>query len=218
MDDNDFKFCSEITNEIDAALAKAQAEMPNAVLNCVNPHFRSRYADLASIREACLPSLTKHGITAIQVIDDKWLITRLAYKGQYYQSRYPLTPGSPQSVGSQLTYFRRYGLSAMTVVAADEDDDAEVAEASKNVSRATKETAHKARKNQTWETLKAEMEQIKDAHALKIWGHANQERIHALPNGWLTFFREEYDRHMTEIVEGVTEEGNAIASEGKKKT
>jgi len=207
-----FVFCSEATDQIDAALCKAQAEMPNAILNKVNPHFRSAYADLSSIREASLPSLTKHGVNLVQVVvDGRWLITRLAHKGQFYQSSWPLTAGSPQAIGSQLTYFRRYSWATMSGVAADEDDDAEVAEASKNVPRATeKQSAHKAHKNQAFETLKAEMRQVKDPHALKIWGHANQERIHALPNSWIVHFREEYDRYMTEIVEGVTEEGKRL--------
>lgn len=43
---------SELINEISSALSKAQSEIKNAVFNRTNPHFKSRYADLASIRDA----------------------------------------------------------------------------------------------------------------------------------------------------------------------
>ena len=39
-------------NALAAALAKAQGEMKNAGLNKVNPHFKSKYADLPTIRDA----------------------------------------------------------------------------------------------------------------------------------------------------------------------
>jgi hypothetical protein len=51
---------SEQINELVTALAKAQAEMQNAPYNQTNPAFKSKYADLASIRDATIPSLTKH--------------------------------------------------------------------------------------------------------------------------------------------------------------
>jgi hypothetical protein len=56
---------SEQINELATALAKAQAEMKNAKLNKVNPHFKSRYADLAEIRDTVTPSLSKNGIAVV---------------------------------------------------------------------------------------------------------------------------------------------------------
>jgi len=120
-------------NELAAALAAAQSVMPNAVLNCINPHFKSRYSDLAAIREASLPALTKNGLSIIQlptIINGAFVLrTILAHKtGQYLEAFYPLTIDKPQAMGSQLTYARRYSWAAMIALAAEEDDDANAAQ------------------------------------------------------------------------------------------
>ena len=57
---------SNTITKISAALVKAQLEMGNAVKDATNPFFKSKYADLNAIREACLPILNKNGISAIQ--------------------------------------------------------------------------------------------------------------------------------------------------------
>ena len=48
------------------ALAAAQAEMGPALKDSVNPAFKSRYADLASVMAACIPALSAHGIAVLQ--------------------------------------------------------------------------------------------------------------------------------------------------------
>ena len=57
---------SDTIIELAKALNKAQAEMKGAVADSVNPHFKSKYADLASIWDACREPLTKHGLAVIQ--------------------------------------------------------------------------------------------------------------------------------------------------------
>ena len=120
-----------------AALAKAQGEMQNATLNKTNPHFRSRYADLAAIRDAVTPALSKHGLSIMQftrVADGGGLIlvTRIAHSsGEAIEGDYPLPliPDKPQAMGSAMTYARRYCLAAMCGIAAEEDDDGNEAQA-----------------------------------------------------------------------------------------
>ena len=121
------------------ALSKAQGEMKNAVLNKINPHFKSKYADLAAVREATLPALTKHGlaITQCTVMRDGALIllTILWHpSGEQITSEYPLpnVPDKPQIMGSATTYARRYCWAAMCGIASDEDDDAEAAHTNGN--------------------------------------------------------------------------------------
>lgn len=121
---------SEQVNEIAAALAKAQGKMKNAALNKVNPHFRNRYADLAAIRDAVTPELSVNGIAATQTIgfkDDgrQFVVTRLLHtSGQWIESACAIPPpGDMQKMGSAITYARRYSLSAICGIAADEDDD-----------------------------------------------------------------------------------------------
>lgn len=129
---------SESLDALSKALAAAQGEMKNAVLNRVNPHFKNRYADLAAIRDAVIPALSKHGVAVTQFTDFRdgtsVLVTRLMHEsGQWIEGAYPLTQQTnPQAMGSQLTYARRYNLSAIAGISADEDDDAEIATANKN--------------------------------------------------------------------------------------
>ncbi len=123
---------SEQINELATALAAAQAEMKNAKLNKVNPHFKSRYADLAEIRDTVTPALTKHGIAIVQGTDTTdsgiVVVTKLVHKsGQWIESRFPIAYDKPQTMGSAYTYARRYSISAMCSISAEEDDDANAA-------------------------------------------------------------------------------------------
>ena len=42
---------------IATALAKAQLQMGKALKTSTNPHFKSKYADLASVMDACMEAL-----------------------------------------------------------------------------------------------------------------------------------------------------------------
>lgn len=128
---------SEQVNEIAAALAKAQGAMKNATLNKVNPHFKSKYADLAGIRDAVMPALTANGIAVVQTLTggvadghvSNVVVTRLMHaSGQWIESAIAIPPTPDmQKMGSAITYARRYSLSAICGIAADEDDDADAA-------------------------------------------------------------------------------------------
>ena len=58
---------SDSIKEIGTALAKAQAVLVGAVKDSVNPHFRNKYADLASCWDACRKALTSNGIAVVQM-------------------------------------------------------------------------------------------------------------------------------------------------------
>jgi hypothetical protein len=125
---------SDSIKEISAALLKAQSEMGGAVKGAANPFFRSKFADLNSIREAVIPVLNKHGITVLQpttVVDGRSFVetTLLHESGQYLTSLTEIIcakPNDPQAHGSGVSYSRRYGLQAFLCVASV-DDDAESA-------------------------------------------------------------------------------------------
>lgn len=111
------------------ALSKAQAKIKNAAKDAENPHFQSRYADLASVWEACREPLTEQGLAVVQFPvgegDHVGLTTYLAHSsGQWMCSTIYATPErkGPQAVGSVLTYLRRYALAAVVGVAPDDDD------------------------------------------------------------------------------------------------
>lgn len=118
------------------ALARAQAEMQTAGLSSENPYFKTRYADLAAIIKASRPSLTKHGLSIIQQIitaDDghTYLHTLLCHiSGQWVESRVRIVPpkNDVQTLGSYITYLRRYSIMALCgIVTSDEDDDGNLA-------------------------------------------------------------------------------------------
>jgi len=125
------------TKEIATALVAAQKAIKPAIKDAKNAAFKrpgesdgSRYADLASVWDACREALTENGIAVVQVPNfdgnDVWLETTLLHtSGETITGRYPLRPtkNDPQGYGSALTYARRYSLAAMIGVVADDDDD-----------------------------------------------------------------------------------------------
>lgn len=111
------------------ALAAAQAQMGPAIKDSVNPAFRSRYADLASVMAACIPALTSNGIAVLQppceIDGQRCVKTILAHEsGETVECAVPLivSKNDMQSYGSAVTYARRYGLMAMAGIAPDDDD------------------------------------------------------------------------------------------------
>ncbi len=125
---------SEQTDKIDAALAAAQAEMANPAQDAKNDHFRNKYATLASVRNAVIPVLAKHGISCTQElvsIDNKvGCATRLAHAGQWIEFEPLMLPAGKndaQGFGSACTYARRYSLQAVAGVFGDADDDGNAA-------------------------------------------------------------------------------------------
>lgn len=125
---------SEQINELAKALSVAQGAMKAATFNKINPHFKNRYADLAAVVDAIRRPLADNGLSYTQTTEIREggfvLVTTLRHSsGQWVASEYPLpSAAKPQELGSALTYARRYSLSAIACIAADEDDDAEGAE------------------------------------------------------------------------------------------
>ena len=111
------------------ALAAAQAQMGKAIKDSVNPAFRSKYADLSSVMDACLPALNANGIAVYQpTIDDdagRFVETIFAHEsGETLKCRVPLIvqKNDMQGYGSAVTYARRYGLMCMAGIAPEDDD------------------------------------------------------------------------------------------------
>lgn len=113
-----------------ARLAAAQADMANPAFDKENPHFRNRFASLAAIRNAIVPVLAKHGLACVQVVEGGRVVTRVyGPDGDRIDlAGVPVTlGGTPQANGSELTYAKRYSLSAAFCVVGDDDDDGEAA-------------------------------------------------------------------------------------------
>ena len=120
---------SESIGQLAAALAKAQATIGHAVKDSKNPHFKSSYADLASVMDACRGALSANGIAVLQPVAVAGKVvtvtTTLAHaSGEWMSCDLSATARAdgPQEVGSVITYLRRYGLASMAGVASDDDD------------------------------------------------------------------------------------------------
>ena len=133
--------------ELAAALAKAQAAFPKVVKDRVakiktsSGQYEYAYADLASILEAVRRPLADNGLAIIQrmgIYDNVdgssyaglLLVTEVLHtSGARISSTYPLTKHDrPQETGSEITYARRYALSALLGIASEEDDDGAAAQ------------------------------------------------------------------------------------------
>jgi ERF superfamily protein len=129
---------TDTITDLAAALAKAQGEISGAKKDAENPHFRSKYADLASVWDAIRAPLAKNGLSVVQtprlvaVGESTWMVevesTLLHSTGQMIGDTLavPVTKVDAQGVGSAITYARRYSLMALVGVA-PEDDDANAA-------------------------------------------------------------------------------------------
>jgi len=123
---------SENINEIAKALALCQGEMSFASKDSLNPHFKSRYADLSAVWDAIREPLSKHGLSVTQIVDiadgKPILISMLMHaSGQWIKSTIPVinANNTSQGQGSGLTYARRYALAALVGCVQDDDDGQE---------------------------------------------------------------------------------------------
>ena len=120
---------SDKIDKLAAALSKAQSQMKGAEKKSINPFFNSGYADLHTVIESSFPHLTKNGLSVIQGNESRpgefFVTTMLLHEsGQWIKSKLkmPIEKVTAQSIGSTITYGRRYGLSAITGIAQYDDD------------------------------------------------------------------------------------------------
>lgn len=112
-----------------AALVQAQSTMGAALKKSNNPHFKSKYADLSAVQDACFDALHGAGFAVFQpsgrdehgmYVDTVFLHT----SGERFESRVYLVvdKNNMQGVGSAITYARRYGLMGLAGIAPEDDD------------------------------------------------------------------------------------------------
>lgn len=114
-------------NALYAALAKLQAKLPKVGKEGEGQY--GKYARLEDVSQVVMPLLGQLDLSFIArpTLQDGQLV--LAYSlvhvsGEREDGVYPLVSnGTPQQMGSAITYARRYCLCAVTGVAPDSDDD-----------------------------------------------------------------------------------------------
>lgn len=123
---------SESIAKLAEALAKAQGVMEGASKDASNPFFKSKYADLASVWDACRKPLSDNGLSVVQMSrfipeqpDLVCIETMLIHSsGEWIRGQLAVKPvkSDPQSVGSCITYLRRYSLQSIVGIAPEDDD------------------------------------------------------------------------------------------------
>jgi hypothetical protein len=110
-----------------SALAVFHTKVAKIAKTDNNPFFKSKYAGLPSVLEAIQKPLEESKLVFSQLPDEEYLTTILIHieSGEYLQSSYKMnaTKQDPQSIGSAITYARRYALGAILGLNIDEDDD-----------------------------------------------------------------------------------------------
>ena len=185
---------SETIKDLAAALSKAQGQIEGAKKDSENPHFRSKYADLASVWEACREALSASGLAVVQspgpVADGRMeMTTQLVHSsGQWMRGTLtiPLGKVDAQAYGSATTYARRYALAAFVGVAPEDDDGnaAAAAKPSNAVGRQNPNSLAQKKRDGVMEDWFAEIDACPDMDALKGWWLSHAAEIKALPEIW----------------------------------
>ena len=111
--------------KIYAKIHAAKQEIGVVKKNAKNPHFKNTYADLNALIEAVEPILLEKGLILLQPIKDGKVFTQIIDIDSFemVESSIELTPNlTSQALGSQITYYRRYQISSILLLMADDDD------------------------------------------------------------------------------------------------
>lgn len=111
------------------ALASCQHDIRTATKNSINPHFKSKYADLEETIDCVKPYLGKHLLSFTQhpsYIDGVVSLTSFLTHASGEWIKSTCSAPSPkldvQGVGSAITYLRRYSLQSFFLFASQDDD------------------------------------------------------------------------------------------------
>ena len=108
---------------------KAQKEMGKALKNATNPHYRSQYADLGNVLDACMEAFNNNGFMVTQpsgrdeggdYVDT--VVTHITDKSFTSRVHLVIEKQTMQGLGSAITYARRYGALQMAGIAPEDDD------------------------------------------------------------------------------------------------
>lgn len=133
---------SESIVEISKALTKAWGSMENPKHNKTvrvqtkkGGQYSFDYTDLGGIIDGIKPHFKEHGISVMQhayteIVENRlfvYVTTKIMHESGEWMSTKPLimpANNSVQEMGGQITYLKRYSLSAILGISTEEDDDA----------------------------------------------------------------------------------------------
>ena len=116
--------------QIAKAFVKAQKDFSPAIKAATNPHYRSKYADLAACVNAVIDALNDNGIALVQknYESDNGVIVETVFVHESGETmdcgrlHVPAAKHDPQGYGAALTYCRRYSLMSACGIAPEDDD------------------------------------------------------------------------------------------------
>lgn len=195
---------SDTIKELAGALCKFQASMGAITKDAMNPFFKSKYASLSAIIEDTREPLAKQGLSFAQfpagyVAQDTGesvplLNTILMHtSGEWMEEKFPISPvdGKPQSLGSAITYARRYALCAILGLQVEDDDGNE---ASKPAAKA----AAPKQKPMVPDTRKAKIKALVDGKAINP---VESYPEYVMENTGLELVAENYDAIIAKLQE-----------------
>ena len=214
---------SQTIGALSKALAAAQGEIRGATKDTQNPFFKSKYADLASVRDAIQGALSKHGIAYVQFLEGGpetvKITTMLTCGEEWMRSTSEIRPvkADPQGIGSATTYLRRYALMAAVGVA-PEDDDGNAASNPKNGQGAPANNASRGNPlRQEFAALSFELDACKSQEQIDLLFDSPEfkdfeERDSKQPSGmsFAGMMRDKAEQMKKKLPEKIRYEGNKI--------
>lgn len=213
------EWSDEGRKELFAAYVKAQAEMGSVFKGAVNPAFKSKYADLATVIDAVAPAFNQNGLAIIQspsfdgeVVTVETVIAHTG--GGFMRSALSIRPAKQDAhgIGSAVTYARRYALLALSGVA-PEDDDGNASsgphEAGKRFSSyesglARMSSAQAKRQGLDGE-IRQELAACQSERELDAWFSNFDERTRTFPLAWYIPMRDLVEIRRNELLDLVAE-------------
>lgn len=220
---------SENIAALSAALAKAQGAIEGAVKGKTNPAFKSKYADLASVWDACREALTDNGLAVIQspgpLAEGRMEMTTMLVhsSGEWVRGvlTIPLGKADAHGYGSATTYARRFALAAFVGVAPEDDDGNAAAKAAPKRSDMTpanasdpptggRKIAAQAKRDGDDAKIKAEIAGL-DANGLRAWLADFDNLTAHLPLSWLDSVRDMLEHRREDLMFAASDEGREAA-------
>lgn len=209
------EWSDEGRKELIGAYVKAQTEMGDVLKKSSNPHFNSKYADLAVVVDAVIPAFNKNDLAVIQspsfdgeVLTVETFIAHAA--GGWLRSMLSIRPskGDAHGIGSATTYARRYALLALSGVA-PEDDDGNAAsgpqEGGKRFSSyaggLSRMTSAQAKRQDEHGTITRELAACQTEAELDAWYENFDTRTETLPLSWLDPIRDEVEKRRNTLLD-----------------
>lgn len=122
---------SESVKNLMAALVAAQRELKNPHFDSTNPHFKSKFASLAAVRQEVIPTFAKHGLSISQwpvaANHSAGCLTFVGHiSGEFMEESFLIPVDKPNAHGyaSAVTYAKRIAMMSVAAIVGDDDDDA----------------------------------------------------------------------------------------------